>query len=455
MARQKRADIPDRVSGDRFNFTKEALEALPLPEDGKRFSFHDAKTEGLQLRVTSTGVKTFSILRRVKGGSPERITIGRFLDGNRGVTVEQARVKAAQINAELLQGKSASERLKVEKLESVTFGEALEEYVTKKRRSKDGQPLKERTKSDYVAMITPGKQRSDGSWTLDGDLFPLASMPLKKITGRDIRACYDAAMKRGVRRGTYAAQVMRAVLNWHGVKPEGNPLGKEVAGKDRITISSTKGNPQPIPPERLGAWWNAAGTVGDQELRGRAASGRWIKIDDPNIISGSKVIADFLKFRLLTGCRAVEVLGDRYGNDPIRVRDVDTKGARITLHDTKNRQNHIILLSRQALEIIERNCRGKTKADPVFSVVDPRKTLLAINRAAGIEKTSLRATFASVAEELVSSYTLKRMMNHANSGDVTGTHYIGKGESQLRAGWQAVADFIEEMAETTREASHG
>jgi integrase len=54
----------------------------------------------------------------------------------------------------------------------------------------------------------------------------------------------------------------------------------------------------------------------------------------------------------------------------------------------------------------------------------------------------LRATFASVAEELVSAYTLKRMMNHAETGDVTGAHYIGKSEAQLRAGWQAVADFI-------------
>jgi len=55
----------------------------------------------------------------------------------------------------------------------------------------------------------------------------------------------------------------------------------------------------------------------------------------------------------------------------------------------------------------------------------------------------LRATFASIAEELVSGGLLKRMMNHATGGDVTLGHYVGKSETQLRAGWQTVADFIE------------
>jgi len=38
----------------------------------------------------------------------------------------------------------------------------------------------------------------------------------------------------------------------------GNPLGRETAGRDRITITTTKGDPAPIPAELLGAWWRAA-----------------------------------------------------------------------------------------------------------------------------------------------------------------------------------------------------
>jgi hypothetical protein len=42
---------------------------------------------------------------------------------------------------------------------------------------------------------------------------------------------------------------------------------------------------------------------------------------------------------------------------------------------------------------------------------------------------------------------LKRMMNHAAAGDVTLGHCVAKREAQLRAGWQAVADFVEEAAQ--------
>jgi hypothetical protein len=47
-----------------------------------------------------------------------------------------------------------------------------------------------------------------------------------------------------------------------------------------------------------------------------------------------------------------------------------------------------------------------------------------------------------VAEELVSGYALKRMINHTEAGDVTGNNYVGKSETQLRSAWQTVADFI-------------
>jgi hypothetical protein len=35
------------------------------------------------------------------------------------------------------------------------------------------------------------------------------------------------------------------------------------------------------------------------------------------------------------------------------------------------------------------------------------------------------------------------MLNQAAGNDVTLGHYVGKSEAQLRAGWQAVGDFIE------------
>lgn len=94
------------------------------------------------------------------------------------------------------------------------------------------------------------------------------------------------------------------------------------------------------------------------------------------------------------------------------------------------------------------HCQGRAPDEVLFPIVDARKTLAWINAQAGttVQGHGLRATFASIAEELVSVGVLKRMMNHAAGGDVTLGHYVGKSEAQLRAGWQTVADFIDAAA---------
>ena len=80
---------------DKLTFTKAALDKLPLPPTGKRSTIHDTKATGLQVRVTSTGAKTFSLFRRSKGGEPERITLGSYPE----MTIEQARRQAARCGA--------------------------------------------------------------------------------------------------------------------------------------------------------------------------------------------------------------------------------------------------------------------------------------------------------------------------------------------------------------------
>lgn len=41
---------------DKINFTKVNIDVLRMAEPGKCETYHDTKTEGLQLSVTSTGV---------------------------------------------------------------------------------------------------------------------------------------------------------------------------------------------------------------------------------------------------------------------------------------------------------------------------------------------------------------------------------------------------------------
>ncbi len=110
---------------DRINFTKATLDALPVPAAGQRCTVLDAKTPGLQLRITPTGSKTFCVFRRVRGGgSPERVTLGRYPT----MSIEQARKRAAEITAAMENGTNPAEVLRAHKAE-LTFGDLFKDYL--------------------------------------------------------------------------------------------------------------------------------------------------------------------------------------------------------------------------------------------------------------------------------------------------------------------------------------
>jgi hypothetical protein len=394
---------------------------------------------GLQLRIAPDGKRTLLVRYTVKGSNTERQyrLPQEYGEGPGQLKLAAACAEAARIRALARSGvdwtdaedarlrSEAASKAALQRRDGLTLEKALSDYVENKRRAKDGLGLKARTRADYLAMVQSARKTEKGTRQAAGFLFPIAKTPLTELTASDIRDAYDAAVRKSPRRAEYAMQVLRAVLRWHGVIVPDNPLGRETAGRDRITISASRGDPSPIPPELLGAWWRAAG------------------------IAPSQLAADYYRFQLLTGCRGIEIHGHKlHGYPPLAVGDVDQRAGRVVLRDTKNRADHKLLLSTQALDIAARNCKGRKPEEPLFPIVDARKTLAWINERAGtkVQGHGLRATFASIAEELVSSALLKRMLNHATVGDVTLGHYVAKSEAQLRAGWQAVADFVEGAA---------
>jgi integrase len=269
-------------------------------------------------------------------------------------------------------------------------------------------------------MVAQGGASKDGKPFANGALFDLAEKSIYKITAADIRKAYDAAEAKSQRQAVYSMQVLRAVLNWHGIVVDDSPLSKQTAGKTRIKLAATAGDPRPIPAAKLGAWWTAAS----------ARSGH----------AG----ADGLRLILLTGCRPGEVFGSEY-EPGLLAQDVDLVGDRLTLLDTKNRKDHTVMLSAQALEILRQHCEGKKPEAKVFDIAYVSKAIDAINVEAGvvgITPHKLRHTFASVAAKKCSVYELKAMMNHSTKGDVTAEHYVDVDESDLKIAWQKVADFI-------------
>ena len=395
--------------------TDKVARTLPPPADG--YSLHWCpKTAGFGVRITAAGARAYIAERRVDGKTTRR-TLGAA-SGAAGITADAARALQLDVSSELQRGTDRlvvkRARIAAEKVEAVTFADALRVYVRTKRRRKDGLALKARTVADYLAMLEPAGTTKTGRATQCGLLHAIADRPLRKISAEHILGLNRALEARGERQQTYGLQVLRAVFRHHGVAPANNPLDPRTPGVDRVTLAPSRGNPSPIPPERLGAWCRAAGAI-------------------------TSASADMLRFMLLTGARPGEAAS-------LLVGDVDIDGMRALLRDTKNRKDHTIMLSTQAAAIASWQCQGKKAKDAVFGITDAGKTLAAINAVAGtpgVTQHKLRHTFASVADGLVSGAAVKLMLNHAAGGDVTLGSYIGKSEAQLRAAWQTVADAID------------
>ena len=209
-----------------ISFSKERLAALPTPEAGKRVTYHDTKIQGLQLRVSATGIKTFSVYRRMKGGQPERVTLGRFP----AMTVEQARKQATAINAEIEAGSNpAAVRRSIR--EEPTFSKMLVEMLEKKKK-RDGSPITERTKKDYLD-------------TARLHMVALGSSKLSHITRSEVKAIHSKVSKKSARQADKAVAIVSSVFNYaadheyfSGTNPASRIQKNAVVSRDRFAQAS-------------------------------------------------------------------------------------------------------------------------------------------------------------------------------------------------------------------------
>ncbi len=143
-----------------INFTKAALDRLPIPDPGKRTEVFDTKAAGLHVRITANGDKTFCVKRWVKAhGKSERITIGRFP----GVTIEQARNAAGRIGAAIAEGRNPAEALR-EKRAELTLGELFELYLERyalPRGKKTAAAMREMWER-YLGVLPPQERKPRG-----------------------------------------------------------------------------------------------------------------------------------------------------------------------------------------------------------------------------------------------------------------------------------------------------
>ena len=351
---------------NRFNFTKKSIDALPIPDPGKRDTYHDTKTAGLQIRITSQGVKTFSVYRRIKGGNPERITLGRYPD----MTIEQARREAARIAVDISDGKNPAEVKRGHKAE-LTFNDLFTDYM--ERHSK------------------PNKK----TWFEDEAQFrlylekPLGKKKLSTIDRKSIARIHNDITKAGhAPTANRVKALLSSVFGW------------------AISAGLCDSNP-------------AIGIKGNKETQ----RDRFLQSDELPLFfkalteEPNTTIRDYILISLLTGARRSNVLAMRW-------QDISFERAEWRIEVTKNGTPQTVALSPEAVEILK-NRKPLDSAIFVFPgngksghFEEPKKGWKRILEHAGIEDLrihDLRRTLGSwQAKTGASLAIIGKSLNHKN-----------------------------------------
>jgi integrase len=347
---------------NKINFTKANIDALPTPELGKRVIYHDIRTHGLQLRVTS--VKTFFVNRRIRGGNPERITLGRYPD----MTIEQARRKTIEIMHDIAEGKNPAEIKRGKKAE-LTFFDLFTEYM--ERHSKPRKKTWHEDESKFKTYLAK----------------PLGTKKLSTVDRKDIALIHSSITKAG-----------------HGI----------TANRVLALISSVFG------------WaisaglWELNPAMGIKRNKENSRD-RFIQGDElPKFFQAvakeeNEAIRDYVLISLLTGARRSNVLAMRW-------QDISFERSEWRVEETKNGTPQTIALSPEAIEILQ-NRRLSDNAIFVFPssgktghLMEPKKGWKRILDRAGIENLrihDLRRTLGSwQAKNGASLAVIGKSLNH-------------------------------------------
>lgn len=351
---------------NKINFTKAIIDSLSIPESGKRDTYHDIKTSGLQLRITSTGVKTFSVYRRIKRGEPERITLGRYPD----MTIEQARREALRITADISDGKNPAEVKRGHKAE-LTFSELFGDYM--ERHSKP----KKKTWFEDQAQFRLYLEK------------PLGKKKLSTIDRKSIAHIHSSITKAGYApTANRVKALLSSVFGWaiSAGLWESNPA---------IGIKSNKENQRDrfLQSDELPRFFKALA-------------------EEPN-----STIRDYILISLLTGARRSNVLA-------LRWQDINFERAEWRIPMTKNGTPQTVALSPEAIEILH-NSKQSDNALFVFPgsgksghLEEPKKGWKRILERAGIENLrihDLRRTLGSwQAKTGASLAIIGKSLNHKN-----------------------------------------
>jgi integrase len=322
------------MSENSFKFGKLKIETLPLPDKGKRATYHDSAQQGLTIRVTHSGSKTFIVRCRING-SPEYKTLGKFPT----LTVENARKAAQVFLAKVARGENPAQDRRDVKAE-LTLDEGFELFMSKHIRERGAiRTIEEYERSYRLHISHLGKRR-------------LSAISYKEID----RLHATLGESTGKFAANRVAELLKTLYNWLAKKRHYN--GENPAWG----IEKFKEKPRDrfLQADELPCFFDS---VAAEENHG---------------------VRDYVLLSLLTGARKQNMLAMRW--DEI---DFDNESWRIP--NTKNQEPVTVPLVPAAIEILRERQTSK-ESDWVFPsygksghMTDPKKGWKRIIDRAGIE----------------------------------------------------------------------
>jgi integrase len=313
----------------KVNFTKQFLTKCSPPSKGRTY-YHDIQEKGLSAYITSNGVITFFVRKRIHG-KDERIHLGNFPE----LSIENARKKALAAKADVAKGIDPTEEKKRLK-EEITFGEMFHEFMERySKKFKKSWTYDEREVKRFLSHF-----------------FHRKACQITKI---EILELHE---KIGHENGLYQAnrllERIRAIYNkaiewgWKGVNPA---IGiKKFKEKSRQRF---------LRKDEIPRFFKALAEEENPTTR------------------------DFVLLSLLTGARKSNVLAMQW-------EEVNFSLSEWHIKETKNGEAHVIPLTGPAIEILQARKKG-SESVYVFPgkgakghLVDPKKAWKRILRRADI-----------------------------------------------------------------------
>jgi integrase len=270
------------MSKKTIHFTQARIKNLTPPETG-RDEYYDDDKQKLMCRVSSSGNKTFNVVKW-HGGKTHRVTIGSADE----LTVDYARNQTDIILSAINSGINPTESKRKKAREKTTLEETLEQYLVERK-------LKPITKDGYRYKL----KHSFKAWL---------NKPINTITDKMVLKRHKELSKIGATTANTSMRVLRLTMNYARAIGLVDEPATKILSEARVW-HKPKRKERVININELQAWHKAV-----------------------EALSNEKAKVYFLMI-LYMGFRSSEAL-------TLEWKHVDLNAKSITLYDTKNGTNH-------------------------------------------------------------------------------------------------------------------